>query len=60
MGIRKYTGVVRFIYEMDVEVEAENENEAEYKMIDFYLTNSNTCVGDIEVKFIDEKEVTSA
>ena len=26
--MRKYTGVVRFIYEMDVEVEAENEEQA--------------------------------
>ena len=45
---------------MHVEVEAYDKNSAEDKMIDEYLTNSHSAYGDIEVKFVDEKEVTSA
>ena len=60
MGIRKYKGVVTVTYQMHVEVEAYDKNSAEDKMIDEYLTNSNSAYGDIEVKFVDEKEVTSA
>jgi len=60
VGIRKYTGVVIVTYQMHVEVEAYDKNSAEDKMIDEYLTNSHTAHGDIEVKFIDAKEVTSA
>lgn len=60
MGIRKYKGVVTVTYQMHVEVEAYDKNSAEDKMIDEYLTNSRSAYGDIEVKFVDEKEVTSA
>ena len=60
VGMKKYTGIVTVTYQMEIETEAESDKEAEDKMIDFYLTNSHSAYGDIEVKFVDEKEVTSA
>ena len=60
VGMKKYTGMVTVTYQMEIETEAESDKEAEDKMIDEYLTNSHSAYGDIEVKFVDEKEVTSA
>jgi hypothetical protein len=56
--MKRYLGVVIVTYEMVIEAEAENDKEAEDKMIDFYLTNSHTCHGDIEVKFINKRKLT--
>jgi hypothetical protein len=58
VGMKKYTGIVTVTYQMEIETEAESDKEAEDKMIDFYLTNSHTAYGDIEVKFTDKRTLT--
>ena len=58
VGMKKYTGIVTVTYQMEIETEAESDKEAEDKMIDFYLTNSHSAYGDIEVKFTDKRTLT--